>query len=109
MRLSISYRVTVKLVYTEQTGPCPLITVCLCRPAQDLIQFQSVLLPVDPARAFIRLDVHLIQIDVDLGYFHLEAVGQKLDWLPNGAIARSPWQREKGLGSNGSYKNTCQK
>lgn len=70
--------------------------------AEDWDQFQLFLLPVDPTRTFIRLDVHLVQIDVNLGDFHLEAVGQKLDGLPDGAIARSPWQREKGLGSSGS-------
>jgi len=73
----------------------------------------SVWLPVDPARTFIRLDVHLVQIDVDLGDFHLEAVGQKLDGLPKGAIARPLWQREKDFGfsrcSNVSYNSKYQK
>lgn len=64
------------------------------------------MLPVDPARTSIRFDVHLIQVDVNLGDFHLEAVGQKLDGLPDGAIARTPWQRKQGLGSNISCKNT---
>lgn len=86
-----------------------LYTVCVYKQVQDWAQFQSLLLPVDPARTFIRLDVHFVQIDVNLGDFHLEAIGQKLDGLPDGAIARSPWQREKRLGSNGSYVNTCQK
>lgn len=67
------------------------------------LSLKSTLLPVDTARTSIWLDVHLIQIDINLGDFHLEAVGQKLNGLPNGAIARPPWQRKQGLGSNGSY------
>lgn len=61
-------------------------------------------LPVDPAGAFIRLDVHLVQVHIKLGDVHLEAVGQKFDCLSNGAIAGSLWQRKQGLGSNGSYR-----
>lgn len=64
---------------------------------------KAYVLPVDPARTSIRFDVHLIQVDINLGDFHLEAVGQKLDGLPDGAIARSPWQRKQGLGSNISF------
>lgn len=64
------------------------------------------MLPVDPARTSIGFDVHLIQVDINLGDFHLEAVGQKLDGLPDGAIARSPWQRKQGLGSNISCNDT---
>lgn len=64
---------------------------------------KAYVLPVDPARTSIRFDVHLIQVDINLGDFHLEAVGQKLDGLPDGAIARSPWQRKQGWGSNISF------
>lgn len=81
----------------------------LIKPARGVHQFQDFLIPVDSARTFIRFDVHFIQVDVDFGDFHLEAVGQKLDGLPNGAIAGSPWQRKQGLGSNGSYSNTSRK
>lgn len=59
-------------------------------------------LPVDSPRALVRLDVHLVQVDIDLGDLHLEAVGQQLDGLPHGAIARPPRHGEQGLGPNGS-------
>lgn len=59
-------------------------------------------IPVDAARALLGLDVHLIEVDVYLWDIHLEAVGQQLDGLSHGAIARSPWHSEQGLGSNGS-------
>ena len=68
---------------------CILVNVCVC-------------VPVDAPRTLLRLDVHLVQVDIDLGDVHLEAVGQQLDGLPHGAIARSPWQREEGLGPCGS-------
>lgn len=63
-------------------------------------------LPVDSAGTSIRIDVHLIEVDINLWDFHLEAVGKELDGFPNSAIARSPWQRKKGLGS--SYNHTGQ-
>lgn len=56
-------------------------------------------LPVDSAGTSIRFNVHLIEIDINFGDFHLEAVGKEVDGLPDGAIARSLWQRKKGLGS----------
>lgn len=46
------------------------------------------ILPVDSPWALVRLDVHLVEVDIHLGDLHLEAVGQQLDWLPHGAIAR---------------------
>lgn len=61
--------------------------------------------PVDSARTFVRFDVHLVEVDVNFGYFYLEAVGQKLDGLPDVAIAGPPWQRKEGLGSSGSCNN----
>lgn len=63
-------------------------------------------LPVDSAGTSIRIDVHLIEVDINLWDFHLEAVGKELDGFPNSAIARSPWQRKKGLGF--SYNHTGQ-
>lgn len=57
-------------------------------------------LPVDSAGTSVRLNVHLVEIDVNFGDFHLEAVGEELDGLSDSAIARSPWQRKKGLGSS---------
>lgn len=61
-------------------------------------------LPVDSAGTSIRFNVHLIKVDINLWDFHLKAVGKELDGFPDSAIARSPWQRKKGLGS--SYSNT---
>lgn len=52
----------------------------------------ALLLPVDPARTFVRFDIDLVEIDIDLGDINLETVGEKLDGLPNGAIAGSLWQ-----------------
>jgi len=57
-------------------------------------------LPVDSPGTLVRLDVHLVEVDVHLGDIHLEAVGQQLDGLPHGAIARPPRQGEQGLGPN---------
>lgn len=74
------------------------------KSAEESVAVSSV--PVDPSGTFIRLDVHLVQVDVDFGDFHLEAVGQKLDRLSNGAIAGSLWQRKQGWGFNGSYRST---
>lgn len=59
-------------------------------------------LPVDSPGALVRLDVHLVQVDIHLGDLHLEAVGQQLDGLPHGAIARPSRHGEQGLGPNGS-------
>lgn len=47
-------------------------------------------LPVHTARTLLGFDVHLVEVDVHLGDLHLEAVGQKLDGLPHGAIAGPP-------------------
>ena len=60
------------------------------------------ILPVDSPWALVRLDVHLVQVDIHLRDVHLEAVGQQLDGLPHGAIARPPRHGEQGLGPNGS-------
>lgn len=42
-------------------------------------------LPVDPAWALVRLDVHFIVIDIDLGDVHFKIVGQELDRFPDGS------------------------
>lgn len=60
--------------------------------------------PVNTPRAFFRLDVHLVQVDVHLGDVHLEAVGQQLDGFPHGAIARPSRDGEQGLSPNGSCR-----
>lgn len=55
--------------------------------------------PVNTPRAFFRLNVHFIQVDVHFGDVHLEAVGQQLDGLPHGAIAWPPRDGEQGRSS----------
>lgn len=60
--------------------------------------------PVNTPRAFFRLDVHVVQVDVHLGDVHLEAVGQQLDGFPHGAIARPSRDGEQGLSPNGSCR-----
>lgn len=45
-------------------------------------------LPVDSARTLIRLDIHLVVVDVNLRNIHLKVIGQKLDWFPHSANAR---------------------
>lgn len=50
-------------------------------------QDYNLLLPVDSSWALVRLNVHLIVIDVHLWDLHLEIVGQQLDGLAHGAHA----------------------
>lgn len=45
-------------------------------------------LPVDSARTLIRLDIHLVVVDVNLRDVHLKVIGQELDWFPHCANAR---------------------
>lgn len=45
-------------------------------------------LPVDSARTLIRLDIHLVVVDVNLRDVHLKVIGQELDWFPHSANAR---------------------
>lgn len=45
-------------------------------------------LPVDSARTFIRLDIHLVVVNVNLRDVHLKVIGQELDWFPHCANAR---------------------
>lgn len=51
-------------------------------------------LPVDSARTLVRLDVHFIVIDIDLGNVHLKIVGEELDGLSNGSYPRPAWSLE---------------
>lgn len=44
--------------------------------------------PVNSARTLVRLDVHLVVVDVDLRDVHFKVIGQKLDWFPHSANAR---------------------
>lgn len=62
-------------------------------------------IPVHTPWTLLGFDVHLVQVHVHLGDLHLEAVGQKLDGLPHGAIAGSPRHWEQGLGPNGSWSH----
>ena len=45
------------------------------------------LLPVDSAWALVRLNVHLIVIDIHLWDLDLKVVGQQLDWLAHSTHA----------------------
>lgn len=62
--------------------------------------------PVDTAWTSLWLDVHVIQVDIHLWDVHLKAVGQQLDGLAHGAIARSARYGEQGRSPNGSCAHT---
>lgn len=53
------------------------------------------LLPVDPPRPFLRLDVDIIVIDINLGNLHLEVVGKEPDGFPHRAEAGTPRRLEQ--------------
>lgn len=65
------------------------MSIC-AREVLKKILLRSSGLPVDSPWALVRLDVHLVEVDIHLGDLHLEAVGQQLDGLPHRAIARPP-------------------
>lgn len=52
-------------------------------------------LPVDPPRPFLRLDVDIIVIDINLGNLHLEVVGKEPDGFPHRAEAGTPRRLEQ--------------
>lgn len=52
-------------------------------------------LPVDPPRSFLRLDVDIIVIDINLGNLHLEVVGKESDGFPHRAEAGTPRRLEQ--------------
>lgn len=52
-------------------------------------------LPVDPPRPFLRLDVDIIVIDINLGNLHLKVVGKEPDGFPHRAKAGTPWRLEQ--------------
>ena len=56
-------------------------------------------LPVDPPRPFLRLDVDIIVIDINLGNLHLEVVGEEPDGFPHSAEAGTPRRlKQRGRG-----------
>lgn len=56
-------------------------------------------LPVDPPRPFLRLDVDIIVIDINLGNLHLEVVGKEPDGFPHRAEAGTPRRlKQRGRG-----------
>lgn len=56
-------------------------------------------LPVDPPRPFLRLDVDIIVIDINLGNLHLEVIGKEPDRFPHRAEAGTPWRlKQRGWG-----------
>lgn len=68
----------------------------------SIIVIAECLAPVNTPWALFWLDVHIVQVDIHLGDVHLKAVGQQLDGLPHGAIARPPRYGELGRSPNGS-------
>lgn len=60
-------------------------------------------LPVDPSRPFLRLDVDVIVIDVNLGNLHLEVVGKEPDGFPHRAEAGTPWRLKQRGGSRRAW------
>lgn len=52
-------------------------------------------LPVDPPRPFLRLDVDVIVIDINLGNLDLEVVGEEPDGFPHRAKAGTPRRLEQ--------------
>lgn len=57
------------------------------------------LLPVNPSRPFLRLDVDIIVIDINLGNLHLEVVGKEPDGFPHRAKAGTPRRlKQRGWG-----------
>ena len=56
-------------------------------------------LPVDPPGTFLRLDVDIIVIDINLGNLHLEVVGKEPDGFPHRAEAGTPRRlKQRGRG-----------
>lgn len=95
-KLSFSYAVGTKMLTCSKLSKQQLSN----KSFDPLARGSS--LPVDSPWALVRLDVHLVEVDIHLGDLHLKAVGQQLDGLPHGAIARPPRHGEQGLGPNGS-------
>lgn len=59
----------------------------------------SEVLPVDPSRPFLRLDVDIIVIDINLGNLHLKVVGKEPDGFPHRAEAGTPRRlKQRGRG-----------
>lgn len=55
--------------------------------------------PVDPPRPFLRLDVDLVMVDINLGNLHLEVIGKEPDGFSHCAeagTARRLKQRGRG-------------
>lgn len=56
-------------------------------------------LPVDPPRPFLRLDVDIIVIDINLGNLDLKVVGKEPDGFPHRAEAGTPRRlKQRGRG-----------
>lgn len=61
-------------------------------------------LPVDPPRPFLRLDVDIVVIDINLGNLHLEVVGKEPDGFPHRAEAGTTWRLEERGWGRGPWK-----
>ena len=64
---------------------------------------QVCFLPVDPSRPFLRLDIDVIVIDINLGNLHLEVVGKEPDGFPHRAEAGTPWRLKQRGGSRRAW------
>lgn len=63
----------------------------------DSISLRDV--PVDPPRPFLRLDVDLVMIDINLGNLHLEMIGKEPDGFSHCAEAGTAWRlKQRGRG-----------
>lgn len=60
-------------------------------------------LPVDPSRPFLRLDVDIIVIDINLGNLHLKVIGKEPDGFPHRAEAGTP----RRLKQRGRCRRAC--
>lgn len=66
--------------------------------------YKCIFSPVHPPRTLIWFDIHLIEVDINLWDFNLEAVGQQFNGLAHGAIAGTSGHHEQGLCPHGSCK-----
>lgn len=75
------------------------------RFTDDIVTSDSVVfLPVDPPRPFLRLDVDIVVIDINLGNLHLEVVGKEPDGFPHRAEAGTTWRLEERGWGRGPWK-----
>lgn len=77
------------------TRPLCFCTWCFLKVSIFRSWIVSFLVPVDPSRPFLRLDVDVIVIDINLGNLHLEVIGKEPDGFPHRAEAGTPRRLEQ--------------